>query len=192
MNSKVKELPVKSFCRNCRQDTFHKQEGLHRAHGDPDVYSYLVEYTIISCLGCETVSFRKEFHDHEQSYPTGDNEWENPITVDYYPKLDKGNIETPYLPDIVANIYNETCAAFREDALTLAGIGFRATIEAICNDQGIAGRELSTRIGNLSIKGLISKKDANRLHSIRFLGNDAAHEIKRPSAESIQGSLRIS
>ncbi|WP_140386550.1 DUF4145 domain-containing protein, partial [Vibrio parahaemolyticus] len=71
----------------------------------------------------------------------------------------------------------------RDEAYTLAGIGFRATIEAVCNDQSIQGKELSTRINNLASNGLISKKDSTRLHSIRFLGNDAAHDIKVPKKD---------
>lgn len=40
-------------------------------------------------------------------------------------------------------------------------------------------------------QGLISKKDAQRLHSIRFLGNDAAHEIKKATKASVLIALTI-
>ena len=108
-----------------------------------------------------------------------------------FPKQNKGNISTFHLPNIVERIYDETCDAYRDGARTLAGIGFRATIEAICNDQNIKGKELSTRINNLASNGLISKKDSVRLHSIRFLGNDAAHDIKTPKKSALEAALII-
>lgn len=182
---------VKNYCAECGQDTWHNIEGVHQFNEDPDIYRCMIEHAVVKCMGCDHVSFRKAFHDHEEAYLTEHNEWEIPIGVDIFPKQQKGNISTKYLPDIVESIYVETCSAYRDEALTLAGIGFRATIEAICNDQDIKGKELSTRINNLASKGLISKKDSTRLHSIRFLGNDAAHDIKTPSKKSLEAALII-
>lgn len=150
----------------------------------------MIEHLVVKCRGCNTVSFRQVFHDYEGAYPSYD-EWIVPMEVEIFPKAEKGNLNTKHLPQIVESIYQETCNAYRDGALTLAGIGFRATIEAICNDQGISGKELKTRINNLASRGLISKKDSVRLHSIRFLGNDAAHEILTPSQESLQAALII-
>jgi hypothetical protein len=151
----------------------------------------MVEHSVVKCRGCNTVSFRQVFHDYEGAYPGENDEWVVPTEVETYPKAKTGNLKATHLPDIVASIYQETCDAYRDGALTLAGIGFRATIEAICNDQGILGKELSTRINNLASKGLISKKDSTRLHSIRFMGNDAAHDIKKPSQKTLQAALVI-
>jgi hypothetical protein len=114
-----------------------------------------------------------------------------PEEVQNFPKPPKGNIDTKYLPDIVKNIYQETCNAYRDGALTLAGIGFRATIEAICNDQKIPGDQLNVKISNLANKGLLSKKDSSRLHSIRFMGNDAVHDTKKPLKKSLRAALII-
>jgi hypothetical protein len=108
-----------------------------------------------------------------------------------YPKKPKGTLDLSDAPEIVSDIYSEACNAFRDESYTLAGIGFIATIEAICNDQKIEGKELSTRINNLTAKGLISKKDSLRLHSIRFLGNDAAHDIKKPTYSILDAALTI-
>lgn len=40
-------------------------------------------------------------------------------------------------------------------------------------------------------KGWISQIESERLHSIRFLGNDAAHKIVRPTEESLEAALII-
>ena len=47
------------------------------------------------------------------------------------------------------------------------------------------------RITKMATQGLISSKDSERLHAIRFLGNDAAHEIKKPKKNQISVALKI-
>lgn len=196
---------VRNYCSSCDQETWHDIEGKHEytAFFNPHFDDWLpidrktTEHAIVKCKGCETVSFRKTqcdyfppidvYHDEIDDYVEVDCS----TKVDIFPKSHKGSINTAHLPDIVKNIYQETCNAYRDDSLTLAGIGFRATIEAICNDQHIKGNQLSNRINNLYNKGLLSNKDSDRLHSIRFLGNDAAHDIKQPSETELQAALFI-
>lgn len=182
---------VWNYCIKCKQKTNHDVEGSHEDEHDPYDYHCMIEHSVVKCKGCNSVSFRKVFHDYEGAYPEDNDQWVVPREIETFPKAQKGSLDTAHLPDIVESIYQETCNAYRDGALTLAGIGFRATIEAICNDQGITGKELSTRINNLANKGLISKKDSTRLHSIRFMGNDAAHDIKKPSEKSLQAALII-
>lgn len=182
---------VWNYCVACEHKTNHDIEGTYEDERHPDQYHCMIEHSVVKCRGCNTVSFRKVFHDYEGAYPDDSNEWFVPTEVETFPLAKKGNLNASYLPVIVANIYQETCSAYRDGGLTLAGIGFRATVEAICNDQEISGKELSTRINNLASKGLISKKDSTRLHSIRFMGNDAAHDIKKPSQKSLQAALLI-
>lgn len=73
----------------------------------------------------------------------------------------------------------------------MAGLGLRATIEAICNDKEVKGKNLQVRINAMSRSGMISKSDAERLHAIRFMGNDAAHEIKKAKEQSVLIALKI-
>jgi len=89
------------------------------------------------------------------------------------------------LPVEIDEIFSETLSAFNEGANTLTGLGLRATIEAICNEKGITGKNLQVRINKLATAGLISKNDTKRLHAIRFLGNDAAHKLVKPKSKSI-------
>ncbi len=81
--------------------------------------------------------------------------------------------------------------AVQEGAFTLAGLGLRATIESICNDKKIKGKNLQARINAMNRAGMISKADTERLHAIRFLGNDAAHEIKKVKEPSVLIALKI-
>lgn len=149
---------------------------------------------VIQCRGCEKISFRYVFSDFEGAYPIADHEWEVPRTIKTYPRFianHKALDGTHCVPDIVSEIYEETLLAIQEEAATLAGLGLRGTVEAVCNERQITGRDLKARISKLATQGWISQKDAERLHAIRFLGNDAAHEIKRPSKAQIEVALRI-
>ena len=179
-------------CASCDRKTFH--ECLH-AHTRSE-YEYRVDvvHQMLKCRGCHTVSFRKVEFDIENAYQVDNDEWEVPEEVTNYPSILEGHRELKdvwSLPDTVRDIYTQSVQASKEQSNTLAGIGLRATIEAICNDRGIAGRNLEKRIDALSKQGLISQKDAERLHAIRFLGNDAAHEIKRADPQNLLIALRI-
>ncbi|WP_314438317.1 DUF4145 domain-containing protein [Massilia timonae] len=182
---------VYNHCNSCDRKTYHTVEGGHSYTSDDDYNQYKVSHQVVKCKGCSTVSFRKEYHDYDEAFQQEDGEWDYPLTVETYPKSVKESVKKRYLPELVSEIYSETCSAYSQGYLVLAGIGLRATIEAICNEQNINGKELSTRINNLANQGLISKKDSSRLHSIRFLGNDAAHEIARPTQRAFKAALII-
>lgn len=179
-------------CASCSRSTRHEILFQEVILGDDD-YNFRRSYGVIRCCGCEAISFRDHEEDFESAYPTGDGEWEVPEETSYYPRRKKfgGTIDLFLVPDIVRAIYAETIIAIDDDALTLASLGLRGTIEAVCNDQKVPGKTLDTRINKLSSLGLISSRDAERLHAIRFLGNDAAHEIKKPKPSQIGVALSI-
>lgn len=184
--------PIKAPCRECSTKTWH--DVLCESSERGDDYDYYSTYQVVQCRGCETKGFRHYSADYEQAYPVSDTEWEVPETSENYPKFDSDHrpLENMYdVPDVVRSIYFETRLAIQEDALTLASLGLRGTVEAICNDLKITGSNLASRITKLSTQGLISKKDAERLHAIRFLGNDAAHEIKKPKLPQITVAVKI-
>lgn len=179
-------------CASCDRDTWHS---VLEQHVEPE-YEYRMDtiYQIVQCCGCHTVSFRKVVRDYESAYPIDDNEWDVPEDISCFPSILKGHRELEDvwdLPDTVREIYTQAIQAIKDNSNILAGIGLRATIEAICNDRGITGRTLEKRIDSLAKGGLISQKDTERLHAIRFLGNDAAHEIKKADAKNLLIALRI-
>lgn len=98
---------------------------------------------------------------------------------------------TYYLPQKIRSIYDETITALKNNINILAAGGLRATIEAICNHLKIKKADLSIRIDLLHDKGYLSLNESKRLHSIRFLGNDALHEIEAPKNEQIVILLEI-
>lgn len=184
---------IKSHCRSCEQETNHTVLSEH-TESHRDEYACDYAYQIVACLGCNTKSFRQVFEDIESAYQISEEEWEIPSSIDVYPKFIKGHKTLDgeyYLPEIVGRIYNEVLRALQEEAMILAGLGLRGTVEAVCNDLGIKGSNLEVRITKLATAGNISRKDAERLHGIRFMGNDAAHEIKPPKKEQLSVALKI-
>jgi hypothetical protein len=183
---------VQHPCATCDRETWH--DVLFR-HVESE-YEYRVDnaYFVVQCRGCKTVAFRKVVVDYESGYPTGEDEWEIPQIVSCYPNVLVGYKELCDVWDVpapVRDVYRQSIHAIRDQSNILAGIGLRATIEAICNDRNISGRTLDKRIDSLAKTGLISQRDAERLHAIRFLGNDAAHEIRKTDEKSLLIALRI-
>jgi hypothetical protein len=190
--TKEKKKQVYHSCASCDRDTWHS---VLQQYVESE-YEYRMDtiYQIVQCCGCHTVSFRKVVRDYESAYPIDDSEWNVPEDISCFPSILKGHRELEDvwdLPGTVREIYTQSIQAIKDNSNILAGIGLRATIEAICNDRGITRRTLEKRIDSLAKGGLISQKDTERLHAIRFLGNDAAHEIKRADARNLLIALRI-
>lgn len=179
-------------CNSCRNTTKHETLKHETISGD-DEYRFRRTFSIIRCKGCEDISFREKYEDFESTYPNDDGEWIAPETNTFYPKrrMQDGDLEVFMLPDVVSQIYSETLLAINEEALTLAGLGLRGIIEAVCNDLQVKGKNLEVRISRLATMGVISVNDATRLHAIRFLGNDAAHEIKKPRKSQVRVAMQI-
>ncbi len=184
---------LKNYCIECCKTTNHKVLSEHTDRYREE-YACDIIFQIVQCLGCDDKSFRRVFFDIEASYPMQDNDWDVPCEVTIYPKAVEGHRQ-PYemwmLPDIVKMIYSEVLIALREESRVLSGLGLRATVEAVCNDLNIPGKNLEVRINRLATSGYISKNDAERLHGIRFMGNDAAHDIKEPSEAGLLVALQI-
>lgn len=193
MNAANANANIYSPCASCDRKTFH--DILHSDVQSEEEYRMDTINEMLRCKGCHSISFRRVIRDYEVAYPDDhSNEWIVPESIVNYPAVLDGHKElkdVSDIPKLVRDIYRQSVEAIKSRSNTIAGIGLRATIEAICNDQFIKGRTLENRIDSLWKSGRISKKDAERLHAIRFLGNDAAHDIKRASSKNLLIALRI-
>lgn len=190
----MKKEIIKSYCTTCDNDNNHKVVFFERVTSDSQDYNCATDYMLISCMGCGTFSFREDFNDYESAYPTENNNWEHPIITTIYPPFLKNHrrLDNSWkLPNSIRTVFQESLYALIADCKILAGAGFRAVIEAICLDREIKGRTLENKINNLAKDGLITKKECERLHSIRFLGNDSIHEIKVPEQKQLIAVLNI-
>lgn len=188
------KITLKNYCNVCDKHTNHSLLESHEWQSDPEDYSHAQYHKLVKCLGCDNVSLRIEDHDIESAHQTYDDSWVVPTTIKCYPKKLQNHrkIENDYLiPKLVRNIYNEVLLTLQEDAKILSSLGLRACIESVCNHLEVTGGNLAIRINKLATAGYISKRDAERLHAIRFMGNDSAHEIKAPKENSLKIALEI-
>ncbi len=186
--------PVKNYCNHCQSETNHSIIATKTiAMADPD-YSLDWKHFMLECLGCESISFRVETHDYEASYPDEYDNWTHDISVRIYPfplKNHRPIKEIYLLPSEIRTVYDESVEALKSSCFLLAGVGFRAVIEAVCIDKKIIGRTLEAKINNLLKNRLIADKEAERLHAVRFLGNDSVHEMAVPKEQALYVVLDI-
>jgi len=122
----------------------------------------------------------------------GDSELK--VTRELFPSRVAGRKMLPdyyYLPSDVQSIYREAHAAFCSSLPIMAGFGARAIIEAVCRDKSINKGNLEKKIDQLATDGHITVEGAKILHSLRVLGNDAAHEMKVSTDEALSAAFDV-
>jgi hypothetical protein len=186
----------KEYCPLCQQTTNHKWLfNIKQKSESGDEFRWRKDYHVMECLGCENKQFKLVYSDESMvRFDEGDGYEYQYEEIHYFPAHLRNHslLEYTYmLPYKLRIVYTETVEALRNNCYLLSAVGLRAIIEAICLEQKIAGRNLETKINNLVKNNLITKNDANRLHSIRFQGNDSVHDIDVPNEEKLRIALEI-
>ncbi|MBN8658631.1 MAG: DUF4145 domain-containing protein [Anaerolineae bacterium] len=197
-------------CNNCNRDTNHLCLYHQRAQcylSTTEVFTVTLDshgYRLWKCAGCdactlEHYSFEELFDFSEEEDDEDDRRmWQEyvatfPDTLSlYYPKRNKNSIRSkPFkqLSDALSKIYEETVKAFNDEMPMLCAIGIRALIEGICSDQEITGGNLEKKIDGLA--NILPKNIVVNLHNIRFMGNEAAHELSAPNQEELKLAIEI-
>lgn len=148
-------------------------------------------YCVLQCEGCKSYSFL-----HKHSYLVSEDGWETTETTDFiqYPRRIVGRQPIQHsnlLPPQVQRIYFETRNALCNDMNVLSGIGIRALVEVVCKERNAPGKDLQQRIDGLVEKGDLNAAGATILHSIRTMGNDAAHEVKAHSNDDLSNAFDV-
>jgi hypothetical protein len=168
-------------------------------------------YQIIKCLGCDTYSFRHRawFSEAEEYY--GPDDYNDGATVRLYPQRGKDVLAAKDFYNVPKNlraIYKEVISCFNNEAPILCAAGLRASIEGLCAANGVADGpveikrpdgtvgvrrkdNLEGKISGLSEKGFLTARNAEFLHTHRGLGNDAVHELSRPSDHDLRIAIEI-
>ena len=191
-------MNIKVQCNNCNSETNHKVAAEHKTEGIYDVNDDFEihwggKYQIIECLGCNSISFKKEtWHSEDYDPRTGMPE----INEEIYPEREGSStrelaFKTLEIPIDVARIYEETIKAINSKLHLISAIGLRTLVEAICIDQERNEKDLEKKIDGLVIMGLLSKEQAKFLHKLRFLGNIATHEITPPTGRELVAAIEI-
>lgn len=87
-------------------------------------------------------------------------------------------------PEAIRALYEEASIAEGAGALRGAAALYRASVEELCVDFGATGKDLKTRINNLTTKD-IDKTIIDDLHEARILGNWSLHEGLMFSASEV-------
>jgi hypothetical protein len=171
------------FCNHCKNETHHICQAKYLRERHYGVEWEETWYRLWICAGCEDATLEISY----QNSSYGDE-----CDTSYHPKrteydvADKRFIE---LPDKLYRIYRETIQSFNSGLNVLCAAGLRALLEGICVDKGIEGQTLEVRIGGL-LKILPSNIVTN-LHSFRFIGNEAIHELTPPTNDALRLAIEI-
>lgn len=205
---------IKIICAECNNTTKHKVvtsvdidvEEITENHFD-EFYSSS-HYQIVECLGCETLSFRYAHTNTEDL----DHEGGCYLTEFIYPDRNINIViekEIPNLPINIRRIYKETIHCYNNENYTLCGAGLRALVEGLCIENEIIRGEieytdkktgklvkknsenLDGKINGLHEKGIITKGNATILHELRFLGNEAIHELSEFNPKHLKLAIDI-
>lgn len=187
---------IKVLCERCQLETNHEvlcsKNRYEVAEGDDSIWE-TETFMIVKCRGCDNIHMVRKyvFSEDEIEYPDGGYGPEEHIDVYPVPKIGFNRLNNKYeIPTPLRNIYEQTCNSIAVHDYILAGIGLRAIVEAICLMEHIKGK-LNKQITTLAKNGIISKNDVEKLHAIRFLGNDAAHKIESPTKRQIEIAIKI-
>ena len=187
-----KKQPIGVACNSCGRRTNHDVVVAHSKNGEEEGWGWwAIEYQVLRCLGCDTISFRESSWNSENI----DHETGGPLVEEkLFP--DRNSTRRPitgyeHFPPKTRRIYSEVLNSLGISCWLLTAIGLRTLIESICLDQKCKKKNLKERITELATKGLLSKVQAQVLHNHRFLGNLAAHEIEAPQPLEILAALEI-
>ncbi len=189
-------------CDQCGNKTAHKvltvvvsKTNVKHEDSDQVKYQLWTYHQTVQCQGCKNISFRKEL---KATYnfdcdPKSDGEEHWTVIRFFPPRLsDRMQMKDSFLlPYSIYQIYGESYKALCDELPVIAGIGIRAVIEAVCKEKSAQGRNLAEKIENLMLIGMITKEEENILHSIRYLGNKSAHEVKVHTEEELKAAFDV-
>jgi hypothetical protein len=194
--NRTKDTERRLPCSKCDGETIHRVL-VSTNTSETNRYTeetYIGDYEIVQCQGCKTISFRKCLWIPGNVDINDLGEYEGIEDEELYPGRIVGRrklANSQDLPLKIIIIYGETYMALCNKLPVLTGIGIRTLVEAVCSDKNITGTNLKSKIDSLVSVGLLTKDGAEILHSLRIMGNYAAHEVKPHTEEELNIALDI-
>jgi uncharacterized protein DUF4145 len=192
----VKNKEIWIACGICNQTTCHGvltsiDSSDESPDGDVQVWE---NYWTVICQGCRTISFCIQSRNSEDLEDDGHGVGVQRRTTTLYPNRIVGRPAMQALGEVppgVRHVYEETHRALCNDQPILAGIGIRAIVEAVCTERNAGGNTLEKKIDYLAVGGIITQDAATILHSLRFMGNKAAHEIMAHTIDELSTAFNV-
>ncbi|HZY80610.1 MAG TPA: DUF4145 domain-containing protein [Cyclobacteriaceae bacterium] len=177
---------ILTYCNDCERFNNHAILFLKKYAGH---FFRHEEYSVVECMGCNTISFLQILRRTKRSKPVHFNypdEDAQPSVYNFLPDKFQSS-----LPRKIRGFYNEVISAFETNSPILSGVGLRTLVEAVCNDQSISGRNLAQKIQGLHNGRFISKSELPILDKLRIIGNDSVHKMKGLSMYKLELALGI-
>lgn len=194
------EQLVRASCLKCSHTTNHAVlaevvENYEDQSGG-NLYWHTANHQTLQCRGCGEFSFRIASTNSEEGEHDVEGNYEAVESVVIYPPRHAGlrriqDVELWSLHVKLRTIYKETCAALASELPVLAAIGMRAIVETVCKQKNAEGKDLHKRIESLVQLNVLSPGNAQILHHIRSLGNDAAHEVEPHTPEQLALAMDV-
>jgi len=152
-----------------------------------------IRTSIWSCNGCDEETFEYQYIDADPGGTFGNT---------YHPPRSAASSADGTLVDILQNkrfqkldpklnrLCDEVIKCFNADCLLLCSVGLRALIEGICKEKGVTNGNLEHKVDGL-IKFLPNVNLIEALHTFRFAGNSAAHELEPSSRDDAKAAIGI-
>ena len=192
------------YCNQCKIITKHSviSDIEDKGYETDDGINWCDDYQIIQCDNCSNVSFRRDgwFSEYQDEENDGSYEELYPDSEENIRQQKKYKL----LPFSLSEIYEEVMSAYNKNLFILSAVGIRAILEGICKDKKISSGLVPDKKGvertRISLEGkiygllqnnLINKAQFEALHELRFLGNNAVHQLDEPSKIDIQTALDI-
>ncbi|MFG1717880.1 DUF4145 domain-containing protein [Micromonospora chalcea] len=161
------------LCPHCELPSIQAIKGIASVSAenpeDPGCPSY--EYTLLQCNECREPSLQVETF----WGPFANLGHERPDFI--YPASRQ---LSEHVPEPIRREFEEARACFGSNSYTATVVMVRRTLEGICQDNGIAERNLATALERMERDGLIDKTIATWATQLRLLGNQGAHFTGRP------------
>jgi hypothetical protein len=100
-------------------------------------------------------------------------DWDEPDRL--YPPRE--NSISAAIPGAIRSAYEEARACYRGKAYTAATIMCRKTLEGICEEHKITGRNLASALKEMKDQGIIERRLFEWADALRISGNEAAHSV---------------
>jgi hypothetical protein len=202
-NTKIEKVSINQNeiwleCSECGGKTSHKiladiEYSDASPNHDIEVWG---NWYIVQCNGCkEIVACRKTTCSEDVGIDPERGDLDFVPTYEIYPVRITGiKMSDEYFQHLPHNIYRTYTEVYDSLALKnkiLPGIGIRVIVEAVCKEKRATGENLEAKIDSLHSMGLITGDGKKILHSLRFMGNNSAHDTKSHTHDELLSALKV-
>lgn len=153
------------------------------------------EYRFWVCQGCETAALEVSWSNMaidgalDEAGKNGVSTWYPPLA-----KLTPRRFQQ-FRKQSLRNIYSEVIDSYNLGLKLLCASGLRALLEGICVDMGIEDtgetRLLTRKLYALEERGLVKEEIVDNLFALKFIGDEAIHQLKTPTEEELETGVRV-